>query len=167
MFFSKIIDCGCNCFWLLVPVLVFNLLFASQLPPAFQRGVFWKKIPAAISLPENILRVAVMLLPLFMRFQVSTHNQKLGVGLYLTGMLIYFASWAILIAAPQCAWSTSAIGFLAPAFTPIVWLVGISLIGNELLFPIVAYKPWMYWILSALFLMFHNLHANLVYSRSM
>jgi hypothetical protein len=127
--------------------------------------VFWKDIPKAISLPENLLRMLVMILPLFMRLRVSTPSQKLGLSLYLTGLLIYFASWAVLIASPQCAWSTSEIGFLAPAYTPIAWLTGIGLIGDEFQLPRVSFKPWMYWALSALFLVFHNLHAATVYSR--
>jgi len=107
----------------------------------------------------------VMLLPAFMRLRVSTSSQKLGLGLYLTGLLIYFASWAVLIVFPQCAWSTSEIGFMAPAYTPIVWLAGIGLIGTELLFLRVRFKPWIYWTLSALFIVFHNLHVITVFSR--
>jgi hypothetical protein len=166
MSFSKILGYACNCFWLLVPILIFNLLFTRQLPAAYQMNVFWKDIPKAISVPENLLRTLVMILPVFMRLRVSTPSQKLGLALYLTGLAIYFTSWAVLIASPQCAWSMSEIGFMAPAWTPIVWLLGICLIGDELLLPGVAFKPWMYWALSALFLVFHNLHAATVYSRS-
>jgi hypothetical protein len=54
---------------------------------------------------------------------------------------------------------------MAPAYTPIVWLLGIGMIGDEFFLPGVAFKPWMYWALSALFLVFHNLHTALVYSR--
>jgi len=127
--------------------------------------IFWKAIPKEISLPENILRMTVMILPVFMRLGISTPSQKLGLALYLTGLLAYFASWTVLIVSPQCAWSTSGIGFMAPAYTPIVWLLGIGMIGDEFFLPGVAFKPWMYWALSALFLVFHNLHTALVYSR--
>jgi hypothetical protein len=154
-----------NCFWLLVPILVFNLLFMRQLPPAYQMDVFWKDIPKSIAVPENILRALVMILPVFMRLRVFTPSQKLGLGVYLTGLLVYFGSWAALIAAPQSAWSASAIGFLAPAYTPILWLTGIGLIGDEFLFPRIRLKSWMYWTVSAFFLLFHNLHAVTVYSR--
>jgi hypothetical protein len=165
MTFSKRIGYIYNCFWLIAPVLVFNLLFARQLPAAYQIDVFWKDIPKAISLPENLLRMLVMILPVMMRLRVTTPNQKFGLALYLTGLLVYFASWAVLIASPQCAWSTSEIGFLAPAFTPILWLAGIGLIGKELQIPGVPFKPWIYGTLSALFLVFHNLHAATVFSR--
>jgi hypothetical protein len=165
MISSKMLGYLRNCFWLLVPILVFNLLYAHRLPAAYQIDVFWKNIPRSISFPENLLRMAVMILPIFMRLSVSTPGQKLGLGLYLAGLLVYFASWAVLIASPQCAWSRSETGFLAPAYTPIVWLIGIGLIGDEFLVQGVIFKPWMYWALSTFFLVFHNLHAATVYSR--
>jgi hypothetical protein len=159
------LDCLCNCFWLLVPILVFNLVFARQLPPAYQADVFESAIPLGITIPENVFRAMVMLLPLVMRPRASTQSQKLGLGLYLAGVLVYFASWGVLIVAPRSAWSISALGFMAPAYTPILWLVGIGLIGDVLVFPRAFFGPWMYWALSALFLLFHNLHTAIVYSR--
>lgn len=155
----------CNCFWLLVPILAFNVLFMRQLPPAYQAGMFWRDIPKMVGIPENLLRALVMILPIFMRLQFSTSHQRLGLGIYLAGLLGYFASWTALIAAPWSSWSMSAIGFLAPAYTPIVWLTGIALIGDMLQFSGAPYRPWVYWGISGLFLAFHNLHALLVYSR--
>jgi hypothetical protein len=154
-----------NCFWLLLPVLALNLLFSRQLPAAYQPGVFWRDIPRWISVPENLLRTLVMILPVIMRLRVSTPVQKLGLWIYFAGLAAYFTSWAALILFPWSGWSTSAIGFMAPAFTPIIWLVGIGLLGGQLLFTTVPFRSWMYWILSALFLVFHNLHAATVYSR--
>lgn len=162
---SRIHDYLTNCFWLLVPILIFNMLLAHQLPAAYQTDVFWKNIPKTITFPENLLRTLVMILPAFMRLSVSTKSQKLGLLIYATGVLIYFASWTILIVSPRCAWSMGFFGFLAPAFTPIVWLVGIGLIGDELQFPRVPFRPWVYWTLSALFLVFHNLHVTTVFLR--
>lgn len=162
---SRVLSFLRNCFWLLLPILAFNMIFMRQLPAAYQMQVFWKVIPKAIGVPENILRTLIMILPAFMRLQLSTPRQKLGLWLYLAGLLVYFSSWAALIAAPQSAWSTSAAGFMAPAYTPILWLSGIGLIGDELHFQRIHFKPWMYWALSALFLIFHNLHAATVYSR--
>jgi len=162
---SKVFGYLMNCFWLLLPILAFNLIFTRQPPPAYQMDVFWKDIPKAISIPENLLRTLVMILPVFMRLRVSTPGQKLGLGLYVTGLLVYFASWGALTAAPKSAWSIGAIGFLAPAFTPILWLAGIGMIGDELQLPRIPFKPWMYWTVSGLFLLFHNLHAFTVYSR--
>jgi hypothetical protein len=154
-----------NCFWLLAPILIFNLLFAHMLPPAYQASAFSKDIPQLIALPENALRAVVMLMPLLMRLQVSTSSQRIGFGLYVVGVLVYFASWGILIVAPRCKWSASTPGFMAPAYTPAIWLLGIGLIGDELVLPGVAFKPWIYWLACALFLLFHNLHAGLVHAR--
>jgi hypothetical protein len=165
MISSNKLDYLCNCFWLLVPILAFNVLFTRLLPPAYQMEVFWKDIPKVVGVPENILRTLVMILPIFMRLQLSTPHQKLGLGLYLAGLLSYFASWIALIAVPWSAWSMSAIGFLAPAYTPIIWLTGIGLMGDMLQFSRVPYRPWIYLGISGLFFAFHNLHAFLVYSR--
>jgi hypothetical protein len=165
MSYSRPLGYLCNCFWLLVPILLFNLLYSRQLPAAYQMSAFWKDIPKVISVPEDLLRTLVMMVPVFMHLRVSTLNQRFGLGLYLAGVLVYFTSWAVLIVAPQCAWSTSAIGFLAPAYTPILWLTGVGLLGDRFLFLGVLFKPWMYWTLSALFLVCHNLHTFMVYSR--
>ena len=161
-----------NCFWLLVPILLFNLALARRLPAAYQPAIFWRNIPSAISLPESIFRALVMVLPVFMRLQLSTPSQKLGLGLYAAGLLIYFASWLVLIAVPHGAWAASAAGFLAPAYTPALWLAGIGLIGRELLIPGVPFQEgmywgWMCWILCAVFLLFHNLHALTVFRRGL
>jgi hypothetical protein len=46
-------------------------------------------------------------------------------------MIIYFASWLLLIVRPDAAWSRSAAGLLAPAYTPLIWLAGIALVGGS------------------------------------
>jgi hypothetical protein len=153
-----------NCFWLLVPVLVFNLLFARHLPPAFQPERFDRAIPRALARPENVLRTLVMLLPLLMRLRLASPNERLGGALYLFGVLVYFASWGVLILAPRCAWSASVLGFMAPAYTPAIWLVGIGLMGGTLVVSNARLGPWPYCAVSALFLVFHNLHAYRAYA---
>lgn len=155
-----------NCFWMLVPILVFNWVFVRSLPSAFQMNVFWDRIPWTIAVPENVLRTVVMILPFFMRFGIVEPIQKLGFALYLVGLLVYFASWAALMIFPHSHWSSTAIGFLAPAYTPILWLGGIAMVGNQLQFPKVSLQPWAYGSLSLCFLVFHNLHTHLVYSRN-
>jgi hypothetical protein len=101
-----------------------------------------------------------------MRFRISAPSQKLGFALYLVGLLAYFASWAALMIFPHSLWSSSAIGFQAPAYTPILWLVGIAMVSDQLLFPKLSLQPWVYGSLSTCFLVFHNLHSHLVYSRN-
>lgn len=99
-----------------------------------------------------------------MPLRVSTSLQKKGLVLYVIGTVVYFASWLLLILAPESAWSRSAIGFAAPAFTPALWLLGIGLIGDSLYFN-VPYKRWMFIVVAAVFLILHNTHTLIVFFR--
>ena len=154
-----------NTFWLLVPPLAFNIVFVKYLPHFYQKDVFWKDIPTWIGMPENLLRLLVFLLPMVMRLRTSTPNQKLGLWLYVVGTLIYFAAWGAQIAFPKSKWSISKAGFMAPAYTPVLWLSGIGLIGDTLTIPKMPYSPWVYWCLAGMFLVFHNVHTWLVHSK--
>jgi hypothetical protein len=154
-----------NCFWLLVPVLLMNVLLMGKLPKMYQPELFSDRIPAWIIAWENSLRVAVFSLPLLMPLQIARSAQKIGLAFYFAGVAIYFASWAMQIWFPQCAWSTSRWGFMAPGYTPLIWLAGIALVGDSLYVPI-PYTPRVYIGLSAAFLAFHNLHTWIVYTRA-
>jgi hypothetical protein len=162
---NKIAVLLANTFWLLVPILAFNIVFVSRLPPAFQTDVFWHDIPAWIGTPENVFRWFVLLLPLVMRLSTITLAERVGFVIYIFGTLVYFAAWGALILFPHSPWSRSAAGFMAPAYTPALWLAGISLIGDTLTIPGLLYSPWIYRILAAAFLIFHNLHAWTVFNR--
>ena len=153
-----------NCFWLVVPILLMNALLMQRLPRAYQSEVFGRGIPRWIGAGENLFRTAVFTLPLLMPLRVATPGQKIGLALYLTGVAVYFLAWGMQIRHPQTAWSASRAGFLAPAYTPSLWLAGIGLIGDSL-YAGAAYRSWMYLALSAAFLAFHNAHAWMVYLR--
>ncbi len=153
-----------NCFLLLVPILAWNAILASKLPIAYQAETFDKDIPSAATLGENLFRSLVMFLPLLMPLSFSSRSQKLGLYIFIFGMLIYFLSWTVLIVFSNSVWSMSAAGFLAPAYTPLIWLVGIGLIGTQLYFKS-PYQSWMYILLSIIFLSFHITHAAIVYLR--
>lgn len=154
-----------NCLLLLLPIMAWNLIFASKLPWAYSEEVFSKNIPSMITNGENILRSLVFILPVLMPIRVETQSQKLGLWLYIIGTSIYFLSWLAQIYFPQSAWSLSAWGFLAPAYTPLIWLTGIGLIGSMLYFSS-PYRSWMYIVLSVIFVGFHLSHAMTVYSRN-
>jgi hypothetical protein len=162
---NKIAVLWSNTFWLLVPILAFNIVFVRQLPPAYQMDMFWRDIPTWIGTPENILRTIIFLLPLVMCLRAITPAERAGFVIYIFGTLIYFAAWGALILFPQNPWSRSAAGFMAPAYTPALFLVGISLIGDTLTIPGLLYSPWIYRVFAALFLIFHNLHAWIVFNR--
>lgn len=78
---------------------------------------------------------------------------------------MYTASWLALIALPQSAWANSTAGFLAPAYTPALWLLGLALLSQEYSWGGTC-RPWMYGTLSIFFLAAHISHAAIVYSHN-
>lgn len=154
-----------NCMLLLLPIMAWNGIFSNRLPSAYSAEVFDKDIPSLITNGENISRLLVFVLPILMPIRIETESQKLGLWLYVIGVAIYFVSWLVQMAFPQSAWSLSAFGFLAPAYTPLIWLVGIGLIGKELYFDS-PYRSWIYILLSVIFIGLHLSHAWTVYSRN-
>jgi hypothetical protein len=153
-----------NCFLLLVPILLWNLTLTGKLPPAFQPNVFWHEIPSWISTPETIFRILSMALPAFMILSFQSKQQKAGLAIYLVGTLLYFASWIVMMLYPESSWNQSAVGFLALAYTPILWLIGIGLIGRDTFFKR-RLHPGIYITLSLLFILFHCAHAWVVFGR--
>lgn len=153
-----------NGFVLLVPVLLWNILFARYLPPAFGGDIFWKDIPPFVSMVENITRIVIFVLPAMMFLSFKTRAEKTGLALYLFGSLVYYASWAAQIFAPDSPWSTSAVGFMAPAFTTAIFFVGIGLVGRKAFFP-VRHMSAIYIALSLVFVVFHSLHTYIVFTR--
>lgn len=154
-----------NCFLLTLPILVWNILLTNELPKAFQPEIFWNKIPAFLTYGENIFRTIVFALTLFIPLSISTPLQKKGLLLYLGGTLLYFGSWLTLIYFSNSQWSNSLLGFMAPAYTPFFWLIGIGLIGDSFYFNL-PYRRWLFILTSIIFLVFHNLHTYTVFCRT-
>ena len=136
----------------------------TSLPRGYSRELFEIDIPPIIGTTENILRIIVFFLPLLMQLAIKIASQKIGLGIYLAGLTIYFLSWIMQIHYPYSTWSSSLFGFMAPAYTTIIWLVGIGLIGNKLFIKI-PYKPIIYIAISAVFVFVHTTHAYIVYLR--
>lgn len=153
-----------SCFILIIPVVLWNVLFASSLPKRYAMDVFWEDIPSSIGTTENVLRLAVFVIPLLMPLSFKSDTQKMGLAVFIIGVLIYFSSWLLQINFPESSWSKSVFGFMAPAYTPIIWFVGIGMIG-ETLFVKIPYHPIVYIGISALFVVFHSLHSYIVYVR--
>jgi hypothetical protein len=152
-----------NGMWLLAPVMAWNILLTARLPAAFSREVFWREIPRAISIPENTLRIGLFALPGVTMFEVSS-TEIAGWLAYGLGLAAYLASWLALIYRPQSWWSRHAVGFLAPAYTPSLWLAGVALSTTSY----VGYEPWIRWTFVALsmgFLSFHVAHTTLIFRR--
>lgn len=165
MKFAAIRRYALSCGLLLVPAILWNIALTKQLPPAFSLAEFWREIPAPLAFAENSLRVAVFALPFFMPLSLSAPTSKRALLIYATGTLVYFASWLALILSPASSWSTSALGFTAPAYTPCLWLLGIALLGRQLFWG-TFYRWWMYLVLALAFLATHILHTAMVYARS-
>jgi hypothetical protein len=151
-----------NCVWLLLPILLWNMVFAGKLPQAFQPEMFETDIPGFIVAGENFFRLVIFILPVLMPLRIVSPAQKVGLGLYLAGTGLYFLAWLALMLFPHSAWSLSAPGFLAPAYTPLIWLIGIGLIGSSLYFAS-SYQSWTYIALALIFVGFHLSHTALVY----
>ena len=117
-----------NCFWLLLPLLAWNVALAGGLP---QRYALDDAVPGWLGWTEAALRVLVFLGPLLLPLTLAQRHQRLGAGVFAVGTLVYFASWLPLLWAPESAWSRSLPGGLAPAYTPLAVFAGIALIGES------------------------------------
>lgn len=154
-----------NCFLLTLPIMIWNIVLTKQLPKDFQPEIFWKDVPVFLTYGENISRTLVFMLTLLMPLSILTNTQKKGLFLYVAGTVIYFASWLLLIYFPDSRWSNSIFGFMAPAYSPLLWLTGIGFIGNSFYFNL-PYRRWFFISTSFIFLTFHNFHAITIYHRT-
>ena len=156
-----VVSCGV----LTVPIVVWNLALTRFLPPALASLEFSRDIPPLVTYGENTLRIAVMVVPFLMPLEVATVGQRRGLLLFAVGTIVYFVSWIPLMIMPHSAWSTSWLGFVAPAYTPLVWLAGLGLIGRRFYLPS-PFTWWMYGGLACGFVAFHATHTSIVYART-
>lgn len=154
-----------SCGLLLLPAAAWNLVLAKHLPSVLQPREFQRDIPALLVLAENGLRIAVFALPFLMPLDIAAASALDALVLYGAGTFLYFASWLALILLPQSRWSCSPLGFAAPAYTPLIWFVGIALLGDQLFWG-TFYRWWMYVVLCAAFLIAHCTHTLRVYFRN-
>lgn len=151
-----------NCFLLIIPVLAWNIIMINRLPEAFQPETFQRGVPPLLTYGENISRICVFLVVFLMPLRIQTSQQKAGLYIYLAGIILYIASWILLIWFPSAEWSNSLAGFAAPAYTPLFWLVGIAFIGDSFYFHW-TYKRWIILLPSFIFVGFHVAHTYWVY----
>ena len=136
-----------NCFWLMVPLLVWNVLLG---PKITQEAILSDShSPSWLLLAENITRIFVFALPLLLPLHFKDSCQRTGLLIYILGTLIYFGTWIPLLAAPQSGWSQSALGLIAPRLTPLLPFLGIALIS----------QTWLYAFFAVLFIVFHSIHG--------
>ena len=153
-----------NCGLLLQPIFAWNAVFAGYLPWPWSSAETWHDIPTALAYAENAFRLFIFVLPFFMPLELTAVMQQRGLIVYGVGAGLYGASWLAILLAPDSGWSASALGFLAPAYTPLVWLAGLALLGQRLYWGR-FYRWWMYLVPAGVFLVAHVGHAVVVYAR--
>jgi len=115
----------------LVPPLLWNIVFAAKLPGTYYQGT----VPGALTVVENILRAATMLYPVFIPIDTGSPGFYAGLATYSVGLALYYGSWAIQMS-PNLAELQNNIFFkLAPAYTPIIWLIGIGIMSGSNILP--------------------------------
>ncbi len=146
-----------NCFLLLIPVVIWNILFRPYSPEIFHGDAYWNNIPLFIKWPENILMIFVLILPMFMPLKVKKRSQKTGLILYLAGLSVYLLAWRPLVLYPEGSWCNKPAGFFTLAISLLFILTGIGLIGDRLSFKI-RYNRMIYILLSCLYVLIHISH---------
>ncbi|MBN2502089.1 MAG: hypothetical protein JXB38_15000 [Anaerolineales bacterium] len=136
-----------NSLWLMLPLLAWNIVLGPRITN--EKVLSDAFSPQWLLILENVTRLAVFCLPLFIPLQLESRGSKLGLAVFIIGTLIYFTSWLPLLLAPESAWSNSAAGLLAPRLTPLLPFLGIALIGSS----------WPYAALSTAFIFLHTLHG--------
>ena len=120
-----------NGFVPLIPILLWNVVLASRLPPEFSSD---ENLAQWHLILETILRIAVFVFPLFLRMRLQTLVNKVGLALYLVGALLYFGAWLVVIFWPDSTLAVSPIVVLAPYYMPLVFFTGVGLMGNSRLY---------------------------------
>ncbi len=139
------------------------MIFFDSLPKSYS-GLHWNDIPRLVVYAENILKSIVFILPAIMMFSLKERIQKIGFGIYIFGIIAYFLSWAVQIYFPESFWSKSLPGFMAPAYTTIIWFAGIGLIGKRA-FVKIPYMTLIYIFISICFVIVHSIHPYIVFQK--
>jgi len=148
----------------LIPIIIWNYIFMSKLPLIYQTQSFNHDIPFLITVGENIFRSVIFILPLFFKVSISESRQRKGLVVFVIGVLLYFVSWLTLVYMPASTWSDNIFVFSSPAYTPIIWLVGLSMMVERCYF--FRYSKWHYIVPAILFSIFHIYHSIYVFDRA-
>jgi len=92
-------------------------------------------------------------------------KQRIGLFIYLIGLMAYLLAWREIILFPSGMWSSSLAGFTSLAYTPVIMLFGIGIIGNQLF---VKFSPvkLLYWITAAALIILQTGHALLIFRQN-
>ena len=67
----------------MIPILIWNIIFTSKLPAAYNPTSFNSNIPLFLITLENIFRSIIFVLPLFMKIDISSNIGKKGFYVYI------------------------------------------------------------------------------------
>ena len=153
-----------NGVFLLLITMLWNIIFYEFLPETYSLENFRRNIPDFVLTGENISRILTFGFTILLLLGLKDKAQKTGLILYIAGVVIYFASWAAQMFLSDTQWSQSLLGYTAPAYTSIIWLLGIGLLGKELVIKRIPYNRIVFITLSIIFVVFHTAHAAIAYS---
>lgn len=156
-----------NGIWLTFPPLLFSLSLMTFLPNTLTPAQFNKGVPEVLLNIESIGRILVFAIPAFFSIGISTKTQKRGLALYLAGVTLYYLSYGTQHFFPNSDWSTSMIGFAASAYTNVLWMIGLGLLGEKFYFTKrLRYRPIFYIVPVVVFAIAHTTHAVTYHQRS-
>ena len=153
-----------NGVFLLLITMLWNIIFYEYLPETYSLENFRMNVPAIVLTGENVFRILTFGFTIFLILGLSDRIQKTGLILYVGGVIFYFASWAAQMFLSDTIWSRSLLGFAAPAYTAIIWLLGIGFLGKELVIRKIPYNRIVFITISIVFVVFHTAHAVIAYS---
>ena len=153
-----------NGVFLLLITMLWNIIFYEYLPETYSLENFKMNVPAIVLTGENVFRILTFGFTIFLMLGLSDRTQKAGLILYVGGVILYFASWAAQMFLPDTIWSRSLLGYTAPAYTSIIWLLGIGFLGKDLVIRKIPYNRIVFVTISIVFVVFHTAHAAIAYS---
>ncbi len=153
-------------FWLTLPPMLFSLSLMEFGPSSLTPAQFNEGISIGLLNIESFARIVVFVMPAFISLGLSTPIQKRGLIFYLAGVTLYVLTYGIQNFLPDSAWSLSTFGFAASAYTNIVWMVGLGLLGENFYFTKhLRYRPIFYIGPAAFFVAIHTAHTVLYHQQ--
>ena len=128
-----------NGFLLVIPVLIWNVVFWRLLPAGAGTSV---PVPASLQWAEHILRAMVFGIPVLLTIQSRGSLGRVGWAVYLAGIVAYFASWIPWLEGYE---SDAITLLLGPYLTPMLVFAGIATLS----------RSWMYALTAVVFVAVH------------
>ncbi len=101
-------------------------------------------------------RIGSFMYPALLPIDASSSSFTPGLILYSAGLALYCASWIPFLMHPVPSWARTPIIEFAPAYLPILWLCGISMMTGS----------WAHGGVSALFITLHVGEKAMIYRKS-